>query len=96
MSSTLHPAASAAVRVALKGYEPSPEQWQAIAHPLEPLYLVAGAGTGKTAVMAARIVWVLEEHNLLPSQVLGLTFTNKAAEELAERVRSALSIRSEA
>jgi DNA helicase II / ATP-dependent DNA helicase PcrA len=96
MTSTMRPAASAAVRAALKGYEPSPEQWNAIAHPLEPLYLVAGAGAGKTAVMAARIVWILEQNDLLASQVLGLTFTNKAAEELAERVRSALAVRSQA
>lgn len=83
-------AASPAIKAALKGFEPSAEQWAAITHPLEPVHLVAGAGTGKTAVMAARIVWAIETHGFAPSQVLGLTFTNKAAQELEERVRHAL------
>ena len=74
------PRRSDAIKAALKGYEPTDEQWRAIAHPLEPVYLIAGAGSGKTAVMAARIAWALENHPFLPSQILGLTFTNKAAE----------------
>ncbi len=82
---------SAAVRAALKGFEPTDEQWRAISHPLEPIYLIAGAGSGKTAVMAARIAWALETQPFTPSQILGLTFTNKAAEELNERVRLALT-----
>lgn len=82
---------SPAIRAALKGYLPTDEQWKAISHPLEPLYLIAGAGSGKTAVMAARIAWALESHGFSPSQVLGLTFTNKAADELQDRVRLALA-----
>ncbi|MGH2747317.1 MAG: UvrD-helicase domain-containing protein [Actinomycetota bacterium] len=85
------PRKSAAIRAALKGFEPTDEQWRAISHPLEPLYLIAGAGSGKTAVMAARIAWALETQDLSPSQILGLTFTNKAAGELQERVRLALT-----
>ncbi len=85
------PRRSEAVRAALKGYEPTDEQWRAISHPLEPLYLIAGAGSGKTAVMAARIAWALETQPYSPSQILGLTFTNKAAEELTERVHRALA-----
>ena len=85
------PRGSAAIKAALKGYSPTDEQWSAISHPLEPLYLIAGAGSGKTAVMAARIAWALENHGFTPSQVLGLTFTNKAADELQDRVRLALS-----
>lgn len=84
-------AASPAIRAALKGFEPSAEQWEAIAHPLAPVHLIAGAGAGKTAVMAARIVWAIETQGFAPSQVLGLTFTNKAAQELEERVRRALA-----
>lgn len=84
------PRQSAAVRAALKGYLPTDEQWKAISHPLEPLYLIAGAGSGKTAVMAARIAWALETQPFSPSQILGLTFTNKAADELTERVHRAL------
>jgi DNA helicase-2/ATP-dependent DNA helicase PcrA len=85
------PRSSPAIKAALKGYEPTDEQWRAISHPLEPIYLIAGAGSGKTAVMAARIAWALETQPFSPSQVLGLTFTNKAAEELQERVRLALA-----
>ena len=89
--SQIDPRNSAAIRAALKGYSPTDEQWRAISHDLEPLYLIAGAGSGKTAVMAARIAWALENHDFSPSQILGLTFTNKAADELQDRVRLALS-----
>ena len=51
--------ASPAIRAALKGYEPTDEQWAAITHGRGPAYLIAGAGSGKTAVMAARIVWLI-------------------------------------
>ncbi|MDQ3877752.1 MAG: ATP-dependent helicase, partial [Actinomycetota bacterium] len=85
------PRRSPAIRAALKGYEPTDEQWRAISHPLEPVYLIAGAGSGKTAVMAARIAWALETQPFTPSQILGLTFTVKAAEELESRVRLALA-----
>lgn len=81
---------SPAILAALNGYGPTSEQWDAIAHPLEPVHLVAGAGSGKTAVMAARIVWSIDAGGFAPQQILGLTFTNKAAEELQERVRRAL------
>jgi DNA helicase II / ATP-dependent DNA helicase PcrA len=80
-----------AMRAALNGYAPTDEQWDAISHPLDPAYLVAGAGSGKTAVMAARIVWTIEAADFDPGQILGLTFTNKAAEELQDRVRRALA-----
>jgi DNA helicase-2/ATP-dependent DNA helicase PcrA len=88
---TADPRKSDAIRAALKGFEPTDEQWAAISHPLEPLYLIAAAGSGKTAVMAARIAWALETQPFSPSQILGLTFTNKAAEELKERVGLALA-----
>jgi DNA helicase-2/ATP-dependent DNA helicase PcrA len=84
--------ASDAIRAALGSFEPSAEQWEAIAHPGEPVAVVAGAGTGKTAVMAARIVWMVEDQGIAPSQVLGLTFTNRAAQELEERVASAFRL----
>lgn len=86
-----HPS-SERIRAALKGYEPTDEQWDAIAHGEGPSYLIAGAGSGKTAVMAARIVWLIENHDYAPSSILGLTFTNKAAEELKERVHTALTV----
>ncbi|GAA2256796.1 MULTISPECIES: ATP-dependent DNA helicase [Kitasatospora] len=66
------------------------EQMAAIGAPLEPAVIVAGAGSGKTTVMAARVVWLVGSGAVRPEEVLGLTFTNKAAGELAERVRDAL------
>ena len=66
------------------------EQLAAACAPLEPGLIVAGAGSGKTSVMAARVVWLVGTGQVAPEQVLGLTFTNKAAVELANRLRSAL------
>ncbi len=68
----------------------SAQQLAAITAPLEPGVIIAGAGTGKTTVMAARVVWLVGTGLLRPEQVLGLTFTRKAAAELSARVRSAL------
>ena len=85
------PAVSDAIKAALHGYEPSPEQWTAITAPLEPVVIRAGAGSGKTAVMTARIVHLVETGQVRPAGVLGLTFTNKAAGELEERVSEAMS-----
>ncbi|NLE97524.1 MAG: ATP-dependent helicase [Propionibacterium sp.] len=70
----------------------SDEQLAAITAPLEPGVIIAGAGTGKTAVMAARVVWLVGSGRLRPDEVLGLTFTRKAAGELAERIRGALTV----
>jgi DNA helicase-2/ATP-dependent DNA helicase PcrA len=69
----------------------SDQQLAAITAPAEPGVIVAGAGSGKTTVMAARVVWLVGTGLVRPDQVLGLTFTNKAAAELAARVRAALS-----
>src|SRR3984893_89086 len=81
--------ASEAVRAALRGHDPSDEQWAAIFHPAVPLAIIAGAGSGKTAVMAARVVWLTEDAQFAASQILGLTFTNKAAGELEARIEEA-------
>ncbi|MGH2813111.1 MAG: ATP-dependent helicase, partial [Actinomycetota bacterium] len=82
---------SVAIRAALRGYSPSEEQWRAISHDTVPLAIIAGAGSGKTAVMAARIVWMVEEGLYRPAEILGLTFTNKAALELEERIVAAFA-----
>ncbi|NHC45665.1 ATP-dependent helicase [Motilibacter sp. K478] len=74
----------------LLGIPFSPPQLDAATAPLEPGVVVAGAGSGKTTVMAARVVWLVGSGAVRPEQVLGLTFTNKAAAELAARVRAAL------
>ncbi len=66
------------------------EQTACIVAPPAPQVIVAGAGSGKTTVMAARVVWLVGTGQVAPEQVLGLTFTNKAAGELADRVRKAL------
>ncbi|MGF7237073.1 MAG: ATP-dependent helicase [Frankia sp.] len=66
------------------------EQLAAASAPLEPGVIVAGAGSGKTSVMAARVVWLVATGQVAPERVLGLTFTTKAAAELAGRIRMAL------
>ena len=68
----------------------SDQQLDAITAPLEPGVIIAGAGSGKTTVMAARVVWLVGTGAVRPEEVLGLTFTRKAAAELSHRVRTAL------
>src|SRR3954451_15056658 len=69
-------------------YAPSPEQARVVAAPVDrPLVVVAGAGSGKTETMAARVSWLIANRIVEPEAILGLTFTRKAASELAERVR---------
>ena len=69
----------------------SDEQLAAITAPLGPAVIIAGAGSGKTTVMAARVVWLVGTGRVLPGGILGLTFTRKAAAELSHRIRDALS-----
>ncbi|WP_407318745.1 ATP-dependent DNA helicase [Isoptericola halotolerans] len=69
---------------------PTDEQVAVIEAPLEPVLVVAGAGSGKTETMAARVVWLLANDLVEPEEVLGLTFTRKAAGELSTRVQSRL------
>ncbi|MEU5063907.1 UvrD-helicase domain-containing protein [Streptomyces virginiae] len=75
----------------LLGIPFTPEQMACVTAPPAPQVIVAGAGSGKTTVMAARVVWLVGTGTVAPEQVLGLTFTNKAAGELSERVRTALA-----
>ena len=70
---------------------PTAEQAAVIAaDPAGPMLVVAGAGSGKTETMAARVVWLVANGYVTPDRVLGLTFTRKAAQQLAERVRARL------
>ena len=71
-------------------HPPTPEQAAVIAAPAEPSLVVAGAGAGKTETMAARVVWLVANQLVTPEHVLGLTFTRKAARQLADRVRARL------
>jgi DNA helicase-2/ATP-dependent DNA helicase PcrA len=66
------------------------EQLDVVTAGLSPQLVVAGAGSGKTTVMAARVVHAVAFHDVAPTQVLGLTFTNKAAGQLSMSVRTAL------
>ena len=72
-------------------HPPTDEQREIIEAPLEPLLVVAGAGSGKTETMTARVVWLVANDLVAPEEVLGLTFTRKAAGELAERVARRLA-----
>src|SRR5689334_171385 len=71
-------------------HEPTAEQVAVISAPMAPVLVVAGAGSGKTETMAARVVWLIANGYVRPEQVLGLTFTRKAAGELTHRVRARL------
>jgi DNA helicase II / ATP-dependent DNA helicase PcrA len=77
-------------------YGPTPEQATAIAAPLRPHVIVAGAGSGKTQTMGLRVAWLVANGLVEPQRILGLTFTRKAAAELGERIRRMLrALRSE-
>ncbi len=85
----LIPATSIAAALGLP--RPTPEQVAVIEAPLEPILVVAGAGAGKTETMAARVVWLVVNRFAGPEEILGLTFTRKAASELGVRIRRRLS-----
>jgi len=69
---------------------PTAEQAAVIEAGPRPLLVVAGAGSGKTETMAARVVWLVANGHVAPDQVLGLTFTRKAAAELSQRIAKRL------
>ncbi len=76
---------------ALGLFAPTDEQAAVIAAPPGPLVVIAGAGAGKTETMAARVVWLVANGYATPGEVLGLTFTRKAAGQLLRRVRMRLA-----
>src|SRR2546421_7161670 len=64
----------------------NPVQREAVTHPGGPLLIVAGAGSGKTRVLTHRIAWLIQEQGISPFEILAITFTNKAADEMKSRV----------
>ena len=78
------------IATALEMPPPTDEQAAVIEAGARPLLVVAGAGSGKTETMAARVVWLVANGLVDPDQVLGLTFTRKAAAELSQRIAKRL------
>jgi DNA helicase-2/ATP-dependent DNA helicase PcrA len=71
-------------------FTPNPKQKQAIEHALGPMLVLAGAGTGKTTVLVERIAWLIEQGHAKPEEILAITFTDNAADELKARVEKRL------
>ena len=74
----------------------NPRQVEAVTHAGSPLLIVAGAGSGKTRVLTHRIAWLLAERQVHPGEIMSITFTNKAAAEMKERVDALVGRRANA
>ena len=74
----------------MSSFQPSPEQQAVLDMGLDTIRIRAGAGTGKTTTVALVIANLVENHGVDPERILGITFTNKAASELADKVKAFL------
>ncbi|WP_214367468.1 DNA helicase PcrA [Pseudonocardia sp. H11422] len=74
----------------------NPQQREAVVHAGSPLLIVAGAGSGKTRVLTHRIAYLLAERNVHPGEIMSITFTNKAAAEMKDRVDALVGRRANA
>ncbi len=92
MTARVQPTADGSYLLSLLGKDFTAEQMAIITAPLTPQLVIAGAGSGKTMVMAARVVHAVAHFGVPADRILGVTFTNKAAGELAERVRLCLAV----
>jgi DNA helicase-2/ATP-dependent DNA helicase PcrA len=72
------------------GFALTDEQWAVVSAPMEPAVVVAGAGSGKTTSMSARVAWLIASGFVDPAAVLGLTFTTKAAAQLLSSTRASI------
>lgn len=78
---------------ATAGFQPTAAQREAIEAPLGPVVVLAGPGAGKTSCLIGRIQYLVERMNFAPGRICAVTFTNKAAEEIAGRLENALGAR---